>query len=121
MYRSRHDSIVNSILVMGAVGVIAVLVGGFYYNYFQTEGYVEVTVNKTERVSYGSGGSIQHKYLVYTDQDTYQCTDSLLFGKFDSSNIYGSLQSGQRYRLHVVGWRWHFGSWYKNILGANRI
>ena len=85
---------------------------------YKSDATVTATVVKTERVAYGSGDSIRHKYLIFTDGEVFQCTDSLLFWKFNSSDIYGRLQPNQEYTFRVAGWRWHFGSWYRNVIEA---
>ena len=85
---------------------------------YKSDTTVTATVLKTERVAYGSGDSLRHKYLIFTDTETFQCTDSLLFGKFNSSDIYGRIHPNQTYTFRVVGWRWHFGSWYRNVIEA---
>ena len=89
--------------------------------YRSTETTFDATVQKTERATYGSGDNQSHKYLVYTDVQTFECTDSLLYMKWNSSDIYGSLQPGKRYRFRVVGWRSGFGSMYKNIIEATPL
>lgn len=55
------------------------------------------------------------KYLVSCDNDVYQITDNLFYGKFNSSDIYAGLQVGKKYRLQVSGFRFGLTSSYKNI------
>ena len=62
------------------------------------------------------------KYLVFgEDVETgetrvFQNTDSFFRGKFDSSNVYGSLKKGETYTVTVVGYRIPLFSWYENII-----
>jgi len=55
-------------------------------------------------------------YLIYTDNTTYVITDSFIHWRFDSSDLYGSIREGQRYRIKTCGWRIPFLSSYENIL-----
>lgn len=55
------------------------------------------------------------KYLVSCDDEVYQITDNLFYGKFNSSDIYAELQVGKKYRLQVSGFRFGLTSSYKNI------
>lgn len=86
-----------------------------------TQETVTATVSKTERVTYGSGETIEHIYLVYTDKETFKCTDELFVGKFNSSDIYGSLKEGHRYKFEVYGFRIGYTSSYRNIISAQEI
>lgn len=74
---------------------------------------VTVTIEDKERVCDGENSC---KYLVFTDQGTFENTDSLLTGKFDSSDVYGRLKEGRTYTLKVAGYRQGFLSMYPNIL-----
>jgi len=100
--------------VMGIIIVIAVLVGGLIYPvfYVQSEETITVAVKEKERVASRNSS----KYLIFCRVEVFECTDSLLFWKWDSSDIYGSLERGHAYRVRVVGWRLPFMSMYRNIL-----
>lgn len=77
---------------------------------------VTVRIEDKERVTTGSGESISSKYLIFTDVETFENTDSILFLKFNSSDLYSSLKRGELYTLKVCGWRIPFLSSYRNIL-----
>jgi hypothetical protein len=77
---------------------------------------VTVTVTEKERVITGSGDSMSSKYLVFTDTETFQVTDSLFHFRWDSSDFYGRLKEGQKIRVQVCGWRVPFMSMYRNML-----
>ncbi len=55
------------------------------------------------------------KYLVSCDEEVYQITDNILYGKFNSSDIYAKLKKDSKYKLTVTGFRNGFLSSYKNI------
>src|SRR2546423_1704016 len=76
------------------------------------------TVLKTERVQYCSSSGCSSKYLVFGKKETYQDTDSLFYWKFNSSDVYGQIQSGRTYTFKVIGWRVPFLSWYRNIISV---
>lgn len=107
----------STLIISGVVGLVAIVVL-LVVLFLNTETHETATVIRTERVSYGSGDETSHKYLVFTDRGTYQCTDSLIFMKFNSSDVYGSLQNNRKYRLHVIGWRVPFFIMYKNIIDS---
>jgi len=71
-----------------------------------------------ERVVYSSSNS---KYLIYGNNETYQDTDSLWLGKFNSSDLYGHIQTGHTYQFTVIGWRVPFLSWYRNIISDKEL
>jgi hypothetical protein len=79
---------------------------------------VMATVTKTERITTGSGDSISHKYLVFTTQETFENSDCLWYGKFNSSDVQGRLTPGQ-YSMKVYGWRIPFMSRYRNIVDVS--
>lgn len=58
-------------------------------------------------------------YLVYTKVDNdiavFQITDSLIAGRFNSSDVYASIEVGKTYDFTVRGTRNEFMSWYPNI------
>ena len=56
------------------------------------------------------------KYLVYTDNGTYEITDSLVYWRWDSSDLYGKIKVGETYEAKVYGWRIPIFSSYKNIV-----
>lgn len=62
----------------------------------QTQATVNVVVTGKERITYKSGDSIRSKYLVFTDRETFENTDTVWAMKFNSSDIYGSLKDGQK-------------------------
>ena len=66
-------------------------------------------------------GSNMDKYLIYTDNGTYEITDSIAFFRWNSSDLYGSLKVGSTYECTVCGFRNPFLSSYENIITAIEI
>ncbi len=55
-------------------------------------------------------------YMVVDEEgNTYQITDLLFKGKFNSSDLYSQLEIGKKYDIETTGYRIPFLSWYKNI------
>lgn len=54
-------------------------------------------------------------YLVQCDDNIYKITDLLLYGKFDSSDIYARLKKKHKYKLSISGFRIPYLSEYPNI------
>lgn len=106
---------------MKAIAVLLVL--GFlllinWCLFSQTQVTVHAVVTGKERITYRSGDSIQSKYLVFTDRETFENTDTVWAMKFNSSDIYGSLKEGQNCAFQVYGFRIRFMSSYRNIISA---
>jgi hypothetical protein len=101
-------------------GLIAVVATGIGYaaslpfQAYYTHHNVTFTVDKSERVCDSSNSGC--RYLIYTDKGVYEDTDSMLNGKWNSSDIYGQIQNGKTYDATVYGWRSGFMSWYPNIV-----
>lgn len=60
-------------------------------------------------------------YLIYSEDTTYEITDSWLYPRFNSSDLYGKIQVGESYNIIVGGSRIPFLSWYPNIYRADKI
>lgn len=89
--------------------------------YYQTDDVVTVTVTDKERIVTGNGESVSSKYLIFTDKETFQNTDLLFAGKFNSSDIQGMIRPGETYQFKVLGWRWPFLSMYRNVVQVKQI
>lgn len=99
-------------------GVLAAIYGS--RSYVRTR-EVETTVTGKDRVCPSNSGSLECKYLVFTLDGTFQLSDSLIAGRYDSSDLYGKIRPGQKYRLTVYGWRFGPSSMYPNIKKAEEI
>lgn len=100
--------------------VLAVLLEGSALVSFNDHTYVVEVTNK-ERVNYSDSG----KHLIYGQEDNntlvLKNTDSLLRGKFNSSDIYAELEIGKTYEFTVVGYRIPILSDYENIIEYKEI
>ena len=107
----------------GFIGLILIAIIGFGLysaSYHGTDEIITITVTDKERIteSSGSGKDLQvtSKYLVFTENETFENTDNLIFGKFNSSDIQGKLKIGSTYKVKVAGWRLEYISSYRNII-----
>ena len=57
-------------------------------------------------------------YLIFTDKEVFKIEDSLIFGQFKSSDVYGMLEIGKTYKFKVFGLRIPLLSTYRNIIGV---
>jgi len=110
----------KTILAIVIVCLVLLLISGcFYYNY-GTDEWVMFTVKKTERVVKSTSEGSSSKYLVFTETEVFENTDSLMWWKWNSSDVYGELEEGQTYNARVYGWRIPFLSCYRNIVELKR-
>lgn len=81
-----------------------------------------VTITVSDKSVKRGKGNEDDKYLVYTKEDTtYEITDSLFMGRFDSSDLYGRIEVGKTYECTVAGYRIPFLSMYMNIYEAKEV
>ena len=105
---SIHFAIIACIVLLVVSSIIA---SPFYV--YGTADTVSITITGKER-----GNGRDSSYLVYAEDETFECTDSLLRLKFNSSDVYGSLEVGKTYIASVYGWRVPMLSWYRNIVSV---
>lgn len=109
---SRNDNVTAGCLTLLVLIAIGLVVGVVQLGTTRVE---TATVQSKERVCSDRDDC---RYLIFTDRGVYENTDTLLFGKFNSSDIYGELKPGHTYRLKVNGWRVQVTSSYPNILAV---
>lgn len=92
---------------------------------FNDHNYI-ITVTDKERIYEESGDSSSSKYLVFGDNSqgdslVFENTDTLIRGKFNSSNTQGKLKVGKTYKITVIGFRLAFLSSYENIIKVEEV
>lgn len=111
---SRRGSLKPLLLVVAA-GILAIwLLWSLTYG---SVDYVTAKVNRVERVT-SNDSSV---YLVFTDEETFSNEDSLLFLKFNSSDLHGKFGEGKAYDMKVQGWRVPFLSMYRNVVWMKEV
>ncbi len=88
---------------------------------YSTQESVTFKVEKTERIVDSSLEDIRSRYLIFTDEETFENTDEIFVGKFNSSDLYGAIKPNQTYKAKVTGVRVPFFSWYRNILSIEKL
>lgn len=118
-YRSRTSLGGFGAFGFAFVGVGLLILGFVVFSIWASFGTVEtvtIKVKDKERVTQGSGDTQENKYLVFTEDETFENTDAMLHGKFNSSDLYGKLDKGKSYECKVNGYRVGFMSSYRNLL-----
>lgn len=113
------------LMVVFFVVILGLSVASFVIFSFNDTEYT-ITVTDKERIYSGSGDTSSSKYLVFGDDENgnsfvFENTDTLLRGKWDSSNIQGQLKEGNTYKITVVGYRVPFLSMYQNIIKVEEV
>jgi hypothetical protein len=75
------------------------------------------TVQNMDRGATSDGSS---NYRVYTRECGVLADEDspIWYGKTNSADVWGQLQPGHVYQLHVAGVRWSLASWFPNIIGV---
>lgn len=115
-YPSYRSNVGCGILIVACAALAAVGIVGAYEAVNPTK---DVTVTVTDKVVKNSDKS--STYLIFTNKGVYEDSDTLINGKWNSSDIYNELQVGKTYTLHVRGIRNHVLSWYPNILTVKPV
>ena len=118
MYRKTRKMVSFSfilIIILAALIVIGSIIAGVSL-YTHTSEYT-ITITDKERVYQ----SEESKYLVFGEDANgsslvFENTDSLFYGKWNSSNIQGQLKEGNTYTIKVYGYRIPILSMYENII-----
>jgi hypothetical protein len=103
----------NKVVLLG--GFLAVTAALIFSAHGMTVETVSVTITDKERVTNGTDS----RYLIFTDKEVFENTDSTWFWKFNSSDLYGRIPVNATCELTVAGHRVKFMSWYRNILEVN--
>lgn len=84
----------------------------------------DVTVTVTDKAVKNDGDI--GKYLIFTEDEngsiaTFEITNSLMAGRFNSSDVYAAIKVGETYTFIVGGSKNEFLSWYPNIYGYELV
>ncbi len=115
--KRKFERIIAVLLLVLAIFIIVGL-----FSCYNTEKEYTVTITKMGIKNYNNTS----KYLIWTVDDNgqesvYEITDTILRFRFDSSDFYGKLHEGSKYKLKTIGFRFPFFSWYENIISAEQI
>lgn len=109
------------------IAIPLLLIGALFtnapYQYLTARTLDDVLI-KDKQISTESdkeSGKVESTYLIYTDKGVFRNDDAGWHFKYDSSDFYGNLDVGTRYRLKVYGWRIPFFSMYPNIVEMDAL
>ena len=120
-YEKKYDSESENILWVTVIFIIAIIIVlgvSIYRPFNKVSDMRDVTVTVTDKTVKNDGDD--GKYLIFTeDKDgnivTFEITDSLIAGRFNSSDVYAAIKVDNTYTFTVGGSRNEFMSWYPNI------
>lgn len=95
---------------------------GFKIYSYTVEETIVVTIEDKERINQED----ESYYLVFATNETgdsivFKNVDSLLAGKWNSSNVQGALKIGKTYEVTLRGLRIPFLSQYQNIISYKEV
>lgn len=110
-------------LVPAFMIVAAATAGGMAASYQLSTPTTErvMVVDKDRHVSGNAGDGISSKYMVFTDKEVFQNTDSIIRGKMNSSDVQSRLHVGCTYDVTAYGFRNNWFSIYRNISKAAHV
>lgn len=116
-YSSRNTSSFGKV-AFSVVLVIAAIIITTYRPFNKASDIRTVTVTVTDKVVKNHDND--SKYLIFTEDEngnieTFEITDSLIYGRFDSSDTYAAIKVNSKYKFKIGGSRNEFLSWYPNI------
>jgi protease II len=124
-YRStRRSSLQVTLYIAAALCIIAVFVGESVFYRLSAE-TITITPLSTVVKQKGSGKDSKQVYLISAQledgtTEVFESTDTLLFFKYNSADVFFALENnkGKRFTVKVAGWRVPFLSWNRNIITA---
>ena len=102
--------------------LVTLLIVGYFVGHFILT-VVWNMVYTSENVFTVNGKDRSGDYEIYTDHGTFRNEDSLLFLKFDSSDVQSDLIIGKKYNCSTQGFRvvWYRTRYMKNILSCTEV
>lgn len=100
--------IITTLLILG---LLFSIISG-YLNYQEKEIIVKDKYIKNEASGKSSRGVY---YIVDNENNTYKISDLFFIFKFNSTDLYNSLDISHKYKIKTTGFRIQFFSMYENI------
>lgn len=73
-------------------------------------------LGKENVVQSDSDGRVSSRYLVFTDNETFEVTATIMNKRFDIARDYGRIEKGQVCDMHVAGWSFPALGIYRNLI-----
>lgn len=123
--QNKNKMKVSSTFKFGVFSMIAILIlviiGQSYFIKNTSTIAISKVTGKERVVTNGTDNKVESKYLIFTEAETFECTDQILVGKYNSSDVYGHIEIGKKYKFTVYGVRIPFLSQYRNIVNAEVV
>lgn len=109
---------IKNVIIIGVIMIIIMII----YNVMRLNHseIITIKVTGTERITETSGKgkdlTVTSKYLVFTENETFENTDEIFMGKWNSSDFQGKFAKDSTYKVKVIGWRIPITSTYRNIV-----
>ena len=105
-------------VILGLIGIFIVVGIPIILHNTTKDTVSNVVVTNKERITSSDNYS---KYLIWTENETFENTDSIYSFKFDSSDIYGHIKVNSTCTFKVNWFRIKLFSMYRNILSADCV
>lgn len=117
--KKKGFTLIDIIVVIAMITVLGIILSPALLKVLNER---TVTTTVTDKgIKRSTGENASDKYLIYTDDGTYEITDSLLKWRWNSSDLYGAIEIGETYELTVAGFRIPLLSFYPNVYEARKI
>jgi hypothetical protein len=117
----RGRGLHSMILSVVVASFTAAVGSAVYYQITGKETVRAMVTDKERQVSSDGDGGTTSRYIVFTDKEVFENTDSMIRGKWRSSDVQGKLHAGCTYDFNVYGFRNGPFSVYRNIVDAQHV
>lgn len=117
----NQNKISNFIYIIAAALIAVVIIGLVTTSYQNQQNYTITITDKQVKNSKESS-----TYLIFAttkdgEQKVFKDSDLLFIGKFNSSDLFGEMQTGKTYKVTTLGYRFQILSMYQNIIQADEV
>lgn len=110
--------------ILAIFGLILIVIIAFGSCCMRNSNKRTVTVEVTDKGIKTKGED--SKYLIYTKDAAgeimvFEITDTLVYQRFNSSDVYAGIEIGKTYDFTIVGIRFPFFSMYPNIINYQEV
>lgn len=101
------------------IALLLVILTAYPIAYKMSAETVEISIKNKERITTGRGENISSKFIIYSETEVFENTDSWLYFKFNSADYQNKFTVGGTYKVEVAGWRVPLLSMYRNVVSKN--
>ena len=114
--KTHFETTVGVICAIGFIVIVPFVIYSHSKQYKDSVEHVTATVTGLERYRIKNGEDYDEKWIILTDKEVFENTDSHMFSKYNSSDVQASLKIEKKYRFKVAGWRNEYLSHYRNVI-----